>query len=178
MANAHLRGAEPAVQAICMLGPGQLRGGGGGIEFAIQLSWLRLSAGSLAVAPTVSVGLVLGAPEVQSGAMMQLGGFKITMYRSVDSPPLGHSSVMVAGLIRHPGQMASITCRWSGKTWSRTGISMYMLIPQSSLEQSRSVAGKGRRISRDGAVPGRGATVFSLASSSSETVGWEKRHMV
>lgn len=145
MANAHLRGAEPAVQAICMLGPGQLRGGGGGIEFAIQLSWLRLSAGSLAVAPTVRVGLVLGAPEVQSGAMVQLGGFKITMYRGVDSPPLGHSSVMVAGLIRHPGQMASITCRWSGKPWSRTGISMYMLIPQSSLEQSRSVAGKGQR---------------------------------
>lgn len=70
-----------------MLGPGQLRGGGGGIEFAIQLSWLRLSAGSLAVAPTVRVGLVLGAPEVQSGAMVQLGGFKITMYRGVDSPP-------------------------------------------------------------------------------------------
>lgn len=161
-----------------MLGPGQLRGGGGGIEFAIQLSWLRLSAGSLAVAPTIRVGLVLGAPEVQSGAMVQLGGFKITMYRGVDSPPLGHSSVMVAGLIRHPGQMASITCRWSGKTWSRTGISMYMLIPQSSLEQSRSVAGKGGGISRDSAVPGRGATVFSLASSSSETVGWEKRHMV
>lgn len=147
-----------------MLGPGQLRGGGGGIEFAIQLSWLRLSAGSLAVAPTIRVGLVLGAPEVQSGAMVQLGGFKITMYRGVDSPPLGHSSVMVAGLIRHPGQMASITCRWSGKTWSRTGISMYMLIPQSSLEQSRSVAGKGGGISRDSAVPGRGGycVLFSL----------------
>lgn len=56
---------------------------------------------------------------------------------------------------------------------------MYMLIPQSSLEQSRSVAGKGEGIS-----PGTvqylegGATVFSLASSSSEIVGWEKRHMV
>lgn len=84
------------------------------------------------MAPTVRVRLVLDAPEVQSGAMVQLGGFKITMYQSVDSPLLGHSSVMVAGLIRHPGQMASITCRWSGKTWSRTGISMYMLIPQSS----------------------------------------------
>lgn len=135
-------------------------------------------AGSLAVAPTVRVGLVLGAPEVQSGAMVQLGGFKITMYRGVDSNPLGHSSVTVAGLIRHPGQMASITCRWSGKPWSRTGISMYMLIPQSSLEQSRSVAGKGGGISRDGALPGSGATVFSLVSSSSETVGWEKRHVI
>lgn len=116
------------------------------------------------MAPTIRVGLVLGAPEVQSGAMVQLGGFKITMYRGVDSPPLGHSSVMVAGLIRHPGQMASITCRWSGKTWSRTGISMYMLIPQSSLEQSRSVAGKGGGISRDSAVPGRGGycVLFSL----------------
>lgn len=41
---------------------------------------------------------------------------------------------------------------------------MYMLIPQSSLEQSRSVAGKGGGLSRDSAVPGRGGycVLFSL----------------
>lgn len=50
---------------------------------------------------------------VQSGVMVQVGVFKITMYRSVDSLLSCHSSAMVAGLnymrqvflkdlIRHP----------------------------------------------------------------------------
>lgn len=36
--------------------------------------------------PTVRVGLVLDALAVQSGVMVRVGVFKITMYRSVDSP--------------------------------------------------------------------------------------------
>lgn len=63
--------------------------------------------------PTVRVGLVLDALVVQSGVMVQVGVFKITMYRSVDSLLSCHSSAMVAGLnymrqvflkdlIRHP----------------------------------------------------------------------------
>lgn len=115
------------------------------------------------MAPTVRVGLVLDAPEVQSGAMVQLGGFKITMYQSVDSPPLGHSSVMVAGLIRHPGQMASVTCRWSGKTWSRTGISMYMLIPvQPRAEQICSRKGPRNLQGRCSTWKGVYCVLFSL----------------
>lgn len=93
------------------------------------------------------------------------------------APLLGHSSVMVAGLIRHPGQMASVTCRWSGKDmvedWD-------FHVHANPTVQSRA----GQICSKEGpeGSPGqcstwKGATVF-LASSSSETVGWEKCHVV
>lgn len=81
MANAHLRGAEPAVRAISMLGPGHLRAGVGGIYFAIQLKGLRVgSAVSMAVAPHCQGKApcnTLDPLMVQSGVMVLVGALRL-----------------------------------------------------------------------------------------------------